>query len=767
MNEYDFSTLNDKEFEVLCQDLLTVELQLNLQSFRSGKDKGVDLRFSTNNNNNDLVVQVKHYVKSSFSQLKQTCIKENGKVKQLNPNRYIFCTSQPLSPQNKDELESIFSPYIQNSNDIYGREDLNKILRNNPNLERKYFKLWFSNISILDKILNNAIDSRSQYYLKNIKNKIQLFVETKNYNKAIKILNDNKMLLISGQPGIGKTTLSDMIILNSLKKEMKFYYVYSIKEAEENFDNRDDISQLFYIDDFLGSNYLDFINMYRDNELTNFVNRFSQYKNKYLILTTRTVILNQALNNFEKLNFLNIQNEKVELVLEDYNRFEKGQILYNHMYFNNLTPEYYEVILKERFYLDIIKHKNYTPRIIEFITDKNKISGLSLSDLKNLILENLNNPSDIWKHHFEKQISDFDRFLIFSLFLNNDFCNEDDLRLSFNNRISYEIKRNNVDIKSNQFENSIRNLLEGFITSTIEFNNSRILEFINPSLTDFIINYLNTYKYEYKVLIEISTNIYQLKILLNEKFNTNLNKEIKELIIKKVKDYKLNDIENENDIIENNLILIKSILVLVDYCDKLKTDNLICELFSKIKFDSNVNNILLELDRFLLLINDFQFTKVYIDKNFNNIIESIIHSVDYKFEIENILIYFSVFNRDYHEFISGDHGFYLITTGLERFIYSKMEYIINEKSHEVFSDYAIENLSEELEEIKSDYIDFLNLDINLDYYSHIDLFSYDWEEIKKENFQRDQLEEMQFDEYKESREAVKDLDQEIINLFEK
>ncbi|WP_394421209.1 restriction endonuclease [Tenacibaculum mesophilum] len=59
MNNYDFSTLNDKEFEEISKDLLNTKFNLKLQSFRIGKDKGVDLRYSTEKNNNSLVVQAK------------------------------------------------------------------------------------------------------------------------------------------------------------------------------------------------------------------------------------------------------------------------------------------------------------------------------------------------------------------------------------------------------------------------------------------------------------------------------------------------------------------------------------------------------------------------------------------------------------------------------------------------------------------------------------------------------------------------------------
>src|SRR5690606_15222781 len=106
MANYDFSTLNDRDLEELTRDLLSKKLSLNFQSFKPGADKGMDLRYSTLNDENEIVVQVKHYIGSGIAKLKQDLKrKEISKVVSLKPKRYIFCTSLPLSPQDKEEIK--------------------------------------------------------------------------------------------------------------------------------------------------------------------------------------------------------------------------------------------------------------------------------------------------------------------------------------------------------------------------------------------------------------------------------------------------------------------------------------------------------------------------------------------------------------------------------------------------------------------------------------------------------------------------------------
>lgn len=45
MSDYNFSSLNDKEFESLCSDLLTCHLGKKVERFKAGRDGGVDGRF--------------------------------------------------------------------------------------------------------------------------------------------------------------------------------------------------------------------------------------------------------------------------------------------------------------------------------------------------------------------------------------------------------------------------------------------------------------------------------------------------------------------------------------------------------------------------------------------------------------------------------------------------------------------------------------------------------------------------------------------------
>lgn len=72
MIKYEFSNLSPVEFEELSRDLLQKHLRIVFESFKEGKDQGIDLRWSSNDEKN-IVIQCKRYsdYKSLFANLKK------------------------------------------------------------------------------------------------------------------------------------------------------------------------------------------------------------------------------------------------------------------------------------------------------------------------------------------------------------------------------------------------------------------------------------------------------------------------------------------------------------------------------------------------------------------------------------------------------------------------------------------------------------------------------------------------------------------------
>nr|WP_282564206.1 restriction endonuclease [Providencia rettgeri] len=113
MNNYDFTRLNDKEFEDLVIDLISAENpNTQIERFMPGRDSGMDGRFYTDSNN--VIIQSKHYIKSNYSSLIKNLKLEAPKVTSLNPSRYILAICQGLTNIRKNEIIKIFgSQYLR------------------------------------------------------------------------------------------------------------------------------------------------------------------------------------------------------------------------------------------------------------------------------------------------------------------------------------------------------------------------------------------------------------------------------------------------------------------------------------------------------------------------------------------------------------------------------------------------------------------------------------------------------------------------------
>ncbi|HLO56796.1 MAG TPA: hypothetical protein VK169_21045 [Saprospiraceae bacterium] len=646
MNNYNFSTINDKDFEVLALDLLNEEYNLDLQDFKTGRDKGIDLRFSTIKNDNAIVVQAKHYLKSNFKTLCRNLQKEElDKVVALNPDRYIIVTSQDLSPQNKDEIKSIFHPFIKTSNDIFSSQDLNKLLRKHKEIEKKHFKLWFSSTEIISNILNNAIEGRTRSYLERIKLKIPLYVLTENLNKANKKLAREKILLITGDPGVGKTTLAEVLLFEKAKTKHKIYLINTIREAEDVISTNDKEKQIFYFDDFLGEVYYEIIaGSQKESEIAGFVERIKHTPNKFIILSTRTVILEQARSKSEKIKRSKIETGKYEIVLNSYSNLEKAEILYNHLFFQFLHRKFFETVVEEKLFMWIIKHKNYTPRIIEFITQKERIKSFSKFEFKEFIIKHLTYPEEIWEDSYLNQIEYLDRCLLQTIFTFQRGIEESILRTAYEKRLQFEKRVNNKQISSEQFGLSVKNLFHGFIISSIinVDQKKKQFNFVNPSVSDFLISYFNKNYSIKKATVESIIYLEQFEIFNPEKEKFKFEVELQQIMNLNIQ----KDKYDSTDKFKQYKFIGYKMEMLLKYCKNINVDSTLLELLKKIDLE-NIWWIHKSFTYTLNNIDNCPKSFAYIQKEFLNIIESYIKNID---DVDEALKLKSLFKKFGYKF---------------------------------------------------------------------------------------------------------------------
>jgi hypothetical protein len=252
---YDFKQLSPADFEDLTRDLLQQEWGVRLEAFKSGRDQGIDLRYAAIRGQ-PVIIQCKHRVGSRASSLiSELRINEAPKVDRLNPERYVLVTSLPLNPADKEKIKSALHPHLRTTADILGADDVNNLLGRHPEIETQHFKLWLSSTAVLERVLHNAEHVQTEFDVDRVRCCIPLYVQTPNYSRAMSIIEQHRVVIISGVPGIGKTTLADMLLFAHLEAGYEPVVIKSeIIEGRRRFNN--ELKQVFYYDDFLGETFL-------------------------------------------------------------------------------------------------------------------------------------------------------------------------------------------------------------------------------------------------------------------------------------------------------------------------------------------------------------------------------------------------------------------------------------------------------------------------------------------------------------------------------
>lgn len=520
MNDYDFSQINDKEFEILSCDLLSKLYDTRVERFKAGRDGGVDGRFFINNKD-ECIIQCKHYLGSGYKKmiydLKNS---ELAKVEKLAPSNYIFLTSLKLSVSQKKEIQEIFSPFIRNENDVFGNEDLNNLLKTYPEVEENHYKLWISSSTVLQRIFHNGIRGRSEFELKNIQEENTKYVITDSHKKSLEQLKENNVIIICGEAGIGKTTLSNNLMLFYAAKEYEFIMVEeSIKEAEELFSPSK--KQIFYFDDFLGHNYLEAIEGKKDSHIVRFIQRVKKDKNKKFILNSRTNILNQGLALSDSFNYYNIQKNEFLIEIKNLTELDKAKILYNHLWFSDLPTKYRDEIYKNKKYKEIINHKKFNPRIIAFITNNDNIHNISVDKYWTYIVDTLNNPEFLWERPLMVESDESIRDMVLLTVFNGGTILEEDLKYSFE-----DIKKNySASIINKGFKRTAKITTKSFLNRNL-LGRSEGMSYtlFNPSISDFVISNFSSEKKKLISIFLCLNTVKSLRVLEDLKRNNKLEK---------------------------------------------------------------------------------------------------------------------------------------------------------------------------------------------------------------------------------------------------
>lgn len=486
--------IDSKEFEEICHEILEKITNQSFRVFGLGPDGGIDIQ---SNENEKIIGQAKLYIHSTQSVTVSAVKREFERVKNKEIEQYYLFLGREMSPESIQEIYDYFKEYMDSKDNIYTLKEIDELLQKEEFLDivRRHINLWSCSSNILELMLNKETLFDCEILLDNIQRELELFVKTETYDRCKAILEEKRNLLILGSPGIGKTTISKMLTLSFAQKGYTVRYTdaRNLNELKKAISLDQTKKEFIFLDDCLGQSYLE-LQEEKENDLIRLIKYVKYNTNKILLLNSRVTVFQEAIMrkiDLEKSK----QNEEFNIAvidIEKMSNLEKARILERHLRVKQVPEEYRNAIRKNGNYMEIIKNANYSPRIIDYMTEKSGYSKIKPEQYVSKIIEAFKKSEYVWEDEFKYKIGKEDRILLYILYsISSHYVKENILKQAFLKRIENE----RIDTTKLRYEDILKRLNGSFIKIII-INEERYISASNPSVNDFLKSKLEDNKAE-------------------------------------------------------------------------------------------------------------------------------------------------------------------------------------------------------------------------------------------------------------------------------
>lgn len=410
-----------------------------------------------------------------------------------------------LGPHDREDILEIFGDAANVR--VLDNHNLNDILSSFPEVQRKHFKLWFSSVDILQSIIHSSELNLARIKSKQILGKVPKFVPNEGYFEAREILRENHVCLVSGEPGIGKSMISEILCAEYMADGYEFIFVTGhINQAYQLLQPGK--KQVILYDDFLGDVALTGkLEKNEVEELRLIIEEARSGSGVVLILATREYVLNHATLEHAKLK--KVLPELLKCVVEYgvYTIREKIDILQNHIFFSNQSVDVFDSILRPHVFRQVVTHRNFSPRLVEWIAEDFFDSGFPHETLLDRLEYLLENPYETWDHTFRNKINSECQLVLIDLAFLGKYADLNGLKSLYRNQ---KAAFNTLSVER-EFNSAIATLNSSMISIYTGEAHS-VACFLNPSIHDYVSAYLASTPDTLRLVIDTA---YDPKILSN------------------------------------------------------------------------------------------------------------------------------------------------------------------------------------------------------------------------------------------------------------
>lgn len=524
--QFNYSALDSYEFELLSRDLAQRLTGIKLSCYTEGKDGGIDASdyYFGPNAHPSIVVQAKRWIqRASYSKLESTMvalINQLNSCDKLPSESLIFAVASGISEAFQQRLstkaKSLGVPDFQLLDSVKFDQLLSD--ESNSDILRNHFKLWIAGTNVLQNLYNRSFFVGCDLYLADIDKRKSLFVQTELFNRAVDILKSNPCLLITGDPGTGKTTLTQMLALQMSADGYRVLYssYYELESVVSASSPDSDLPELIVLDDFLGQNFLD-VRPGLLRQISRLLFIVKKSDKRKIILNSRISILNEADRKDDSFHRLirQLDDQLVYIDTSSMGLLDKARIFLSNLRFENV-PQSYIKVLSEKVDKDkagcvkICEHPNYNPRVIEYCSRPEFIERCDLNNYYSAIVSRLNNPVDIWKNEFEERLGEEERVLAYQLFsFGKESVSLLHLKTAFNSRIKLS---SGIDCSIDCFDRAIKRL-ESAVVKTVIIAGELHVAMVNPSVNDYCATFLAANTLESASIVETAIYADQLETI--------------------------------------------------------------------------------------------------------------------------------------------------------------------------------------------------------------------------------------------------------------